>query len=128
MKSIAFAAVLVALSGNFAVADTITAKEIAAGVSESKTELEQESWWEEHMGGKTHEISGKVAEVEKGTFSGYWVGLNIGRNIRVQCGFGDEFKSTVQSLRKGANFTCKGEVSNTWTSIFGVVFTMEGGA
>ena len=29
--------------------DTITATEIAAGISRDKTELEQETWWDEHM-------------------------------------------------------------------------------
>jgi hypothetical protein len=107
--------------------DTITAAEIAAGISREKTELEQETWWDEHMGGKTHQISGDVTDVEKGTFSGYWVDLDIGRNIRVRCGFNKGGEETVKSLRKGSRLTCKGKVGNTWTSIFGVLFTMESG-
>ncbi|MBZ9743171.1 MULTISPECIES: hypothetical protein [unclassified Mesorhizobium] len=125
MKSIAYAAALVALSSNFAAADTITAKEIAAGISDSKTELEQESWWKENMGDKSHEISGKVVDVQQGTLSGYWVHLNIGKGIKVMCGFEAEQKAVVQSLRKGAPFTCKGRVSSTWTVVFGPSFNID---
>lgn len=125
MKNIAYAAALVTLSSNFAAADTITAKEIAAGISESKTELEQESWWKERMGDKFHEISGKVADVQQGTLSGYWIHLNIGKGIKVMCGFEAEQKAVVQSLRKGTPFTCKGKVSSTWTIVFGPSFNVD---
>jgi len=108
-----------------AMADTISAKEIAAGVSDRKTELEQTAWWDDHMAGKFHEISGKVADVEEGSFSGYWVNLKIGRNITVQCGLADEFKATAVALRKGSPFTCKGTVASSWTALFGVSFIMD---
>jgi PAN domain len=107
--------------------DTITAAEIAAGVSADKTELEQERWWDEHMGGKTHRISGEVYDVEKGSFSGYWVKLDIGRGMHVLCGFEDEAEAAVKSLRKGDRFTCKGKVAGSWTSLMGIMFSMEGG-
>lgn len=124
MKSVCIALIGCALAWP-ALADTITAKTIAAGVSERKTELEQTAWWEEHMAGKLHEVSGKVADVEEGTFSGYWVNMKIGRDITVQCGLGSEFKATAVALRKGSPFTCRGTVSSTWTAIFGVHFIME---
>ena len=108
--------------------DTITAAEIASGVSADKTELEQERWWDEHMGGKTHKISGEVYDVEKGSFSGYWVKLDIGRGMHVLCGFEDEAEAAVKSLRKGDRFTCKGKVAGSWTSLMGIMFSMEGGA
>ncbi len=108
-----------------AMADTISAKEIAGGVSDQKTELAQVAWWDEHMSGKYHEISGKVADVEEGSFSGYWVNMKIGRNITVQCGMGDEFKATAVALQKGSPFTCRGTVSRTWTALFGVNFIMD---
>ncbi|TPO02197.1 hypothetical protein [Mesorhizobium sp. B1-1-5] len=125
MKSIVLAAALFTLSGNFAAADTITAKEIAAGISSGKTELEQESWWDANMGGRLHEISGKVADVQAGTLSGYWVHLDIGKGIKTMCGFETEQKSVVQSLRKGDRFTCKGKVSSTWTVVFGPSFNVD---
>lgn len=84
MKSILYAAALVALSSNLAAADTITAKEIAAGISENKTELEQESWWNDNMADRPHEITGNVADVQKGALSGYWVHLNIGNGSDVR--------------------------------------------
>jgi hypothetical protein len=116
------------LLGEAASGDTITAGEIAAGISSDKTELEQETWWDERMGNKTHKISGDVTDVEKGTFSGYWVDLDIGRNMRVRCGFDRGVEDSVKSLRKGSRMTCNGKVSNTWTSIFGVMFDMESSA
>ena len=107
------------------VADTITAREIASGISENNTELQQEAWWEEHMARKRHEITGRIDDVSEGTFSGYWVDLKIGRDITVRCGMDDEHKSIVVPLRKGQQFTCKGVVSGTWTALFGVMFSME---
>ena len=108
-------------------ADTITAAEIAAGISDNKTELEQESWWDDHMAGKEHEITGVVDDVEKGTFSGYWVRLAIGRNMDLRCGLEDEDEAVVRSLHKGDRFTCRGKAGNTWVSFMGVTFSMEGG-
>lgn len=105
--------------------DTITAREIEAGVSDEKTELQQESWWEEVMAGKVHRITGTITDVEKGTFSGYWVTLDIGRDIMVRCGLSGKWKSQVERLRKGGKFTCPGYPSSTWTSLFGIGFSMD---
>ena len=115
------------LSASTAVADTITAKEIAAGVSDSKTELEQEAWWDDNMAGKLHEITGTVSDVEKGTFSGYWVTLNAGRNIMVRCGMSSKWDGIVQKIKKGQKYTCKGYVSSTWTAVFGTTFSVDAG-
>jgi hypothetical protein len=65
--------------------------------------------------------------VEKGTFSGYWVNLDIGRNIKLRCGVEGESEAIAKSLKKGAPFTRKGKVGSSWTAVFGVMFTMEGG-
>jgi hypothetical protein len=112
---------------NAASADSITAKEIAAGISTSKTELDQEAWWDANMAGKLHDITGKVDNVEKGTFSGYWVTLDIGRGIMVRCGMSSRWNGYVQKIKKGQKYTCKGYVSGTWTSAFGVAFSVDAG-
>lgn len=106
---------------------TITSAEIASGISKNKTELEQEAWWDETMAGKTYKLTGKVTEVEKGTFSGYWVNLNIGRNIMVRCGMSSDWEATVKKIKKGQQFSCIGEVSKTWTSVFGTTFSVDAG-
>jgi len=106
---------------------TITAKQIAAGLSQSKTELEQEEWWDENMAGKYHTVIGKVTDVQKGSLSGFWVNLDIGRNILVRCGLSDAWKHAAREIRKGNAFTCRGDVSRTWTQIFGIAFSMDAG-
>ncbi|WP_152544424.1 hypothetical protein [Brucella rhizosphaerae] len=103
----------------------ITADEIAKGLSRKKTELEQEAWWDEKMAGKTYQLTGKVTEVEKGTFSGYWVNLDIGKNIMVRCGMSSEWEDVVKKIKKGQQFSCTGEVSSTWTSVFGITFRVD---
>lgn len=125
--TIAIVAGAIFLSAGVANADTISGKEIAAGVSDSKTELEQESWWDENMGGKLHEITGTVTDVEKGTFSGYWVTLDAGRNIMVRCGMSGQWDGIVQKIKKGQKYACKGYVSGTWTAIFGIAFSVDAG-
>ncbi len=105
--------------------DTITATEIAAGISQSKTEMAQEAWWDEHMAGKPHRITGRVKDVEEGSFSGFWVNMGIGRKIDVRCGLNDEDKAIAMNLRKGDRFQCEGIAASTWTAMFGVLFTME---
>lgn len=122
---IAISAAVLALAAAPAAADTITAKEIAAGLSDRKTELAQKAWWDEHLKNRRHEITGKIDDVEEGTFSGYWVNLDIGQGIRVQCGMSNAYKAVVMDLGKGQRFTCKGKVGNTWTAIFGVQFIMN---
>lgn len=104
---------------------TMTGRQIAAGVSSDKTEMEQEQWWKDNIKGRNLSITGKVSDVEEGTFSGYWVTLDIGRNVDLRCGLGDRWKSTAQKLRKGVEFTCKGKGGNTWTSFFGILFQMD---
>jgi hypothetical protein len=96
---------------------------------DDKTAVEQESWWEEYMSGKTHEITGEIVEVEwVPPERGYWRDLDVGRNVRVACHYGQEFEATAKSLRKGSRFTCKGLVAKTWTPYYGVLFfTMGGG-
>ncbi|KAB2779416.1 hypothetical protein [Brucella anthropi] len=108
-------------------APTVTAEEIAKGTSQKKTELEQEAWWEENMAGKTLQFVGKVKDVQKGSFSGYWVNIDIGKNIRVRCGMSSDWQEKVTKIKKGQSFTCKGEVSRTWTSIFGTTFQVDAG-
>lgn len=120
------AACLCAMAGN-SYADTISAKEIAAGVSDSKTELDQEAWWNENMAGKLHELTGKVHDVEKGTFSGYWVTLDLKNGIMVRCGMSSQWDGIVQKIKKGQQYTCKGYVSNTWTAVFGLTFSVDAG-
>ncbi|MFM2278488.1 MAG: hypothetical protein RLZZ444_719, partial [Pseudomonadota bacterium] len=87
-----FCSAIVFLYSGAAVAsdDTITAKEIAAGISQSKTEMAQVAWWDERMSGKLHRITGRVKDVEEGSFSGFWVNMDIGRKIEVRCGLNDE--------------------------------------
>ncbi|KAB2788120.1 hypothetical protein F9K97_03170 [Brucella anthropi] len=106
---------------------SITASEIAAGISKKKTELEQEKWWESNMSGKTYQLTGKVTEVEKGTFSGYWVDVDIGRSILVRCGMSSKWTDQVSKIKKGQTFTCVGEVANTWTSFFKTMFQVDAG-
>ena len=106
---------------------TITAAEIASGISRNKTEIEQEAWWEANMSGKTYQLTGKVAEVEKGTFSGFWVDLDIGRNILARCGMSSKWTDTVSKLKKGQTFTCTGTVARTWTSLFKTMFQVDAG-
>ncbi|TPK15157.1 hypothetical protein FJ872_19350 [Mesorhizobium sp. B2-5-9] len=125
MKLVVTAAVFSAVAVWPVHADSITAKEIAAGISDEKTELEQESWWKDNMAEKRHEITGKVTDVEEGSFSGYWIDLDIGRNLRLRCGLPDAYKSTAMLQKKGKPFTCKGVTSTSWTSVFGKVFTMD---
>lgn len=118
-------AVIAALGCGNAAADTITAKEIASGLSDRNTELAQQAWWDEHMKEQRHEITGRVKDVEAGTLSGYWVKLDIGRKVNVRCGLGDEFSEEVVALKKGASYTCKGAVGYTWTALFGLAFDMD---
>lgn len=106
---------------------TITAKEIAAGVSASKTEIEQEQWWKENMAGKFHTVVGKVSDVKEGTFSGYWVDLDIGRNVLVRCGLSRAWAAAAAKIKKGNSFTCHGTVAKSWTAIFGIAFSMDAG-
>ncbi|MCX2696404.1 hypothetical protein [Ochrobactrum chromiisoli] len=106
---------------------TITASEISAGISKNKTELEQEKWWESNMSGKTYQLTGKVTEVEKGTFSGYWVDVDIGRSILVRCGMSSKWTDQVSKIKKGQTFTCVGEVANTWTSFLKTMFQVDAG-
>ncbi len=105
----------------------ITASEIASGISRKKTELEQETWWENNMSGKVYQLTGKVTEVEKGTFSGYWVDLDIGRGILVRCGMSSKWTEQVSKIKKGQTFTCTGEVASTWTSVFKTMFQVDAG-
>lgn len=123
---VALAAALVLFS-NAAIADQFTAKQIAAELSDSKTTLEQEAWWKENMAGQVRDLTGKVTDVEKGTFSGYWVTLDIGRNIMVRCGMSSKWDGIVQKIRKGQQYTCRGYVSDTWTSMFGIGFSADAG-
>lgn len=123
--AVAIAAVATVFMAGTAAADTMSAKAIAAGVSDQKTEMAQEAWWDEHMANKVHEITGRVTDVQEGTFSGYWVQMDIGRGIGVQCGLPSEMKPVAAGLRKGAKFTCNGEVANTWSAVFGVSFIMD---
>lgn len=106
---------------------TIYAKQIAAGLSDTKTQLEQEKWWKEHMAGKFRAFTGKVKDVKEGSLSGYWVNIDIGRNILVRCGLSDAWKHAAQAIKKGGTFTCRGDVSDSWTSIFGITFSMDAG-
>lgn len=103
----------------------ITAEQINAGLSSTKTELEHERWWNEIMSRKLVAVHGTVVQVERGTFSGYWVNLDIGRNIRVRCGMDDAFESIAQALKKGSAYTCTGIASSTWTTILGITFSIE---
>lgn len=108
-------------------ADSITAKQISAGLSDNKTELEQEAWWAENMAGKLHEITGRVSDVEKGTFSGYWVTLDIGRDIMVRCGMSNRWDGIAQKIKKGQKHTCRGYVGKSWTAILGIAFSLDAG-
>jgi hypothetical protein len=110
-----------------AAVDAPTASEIARALSKKRTELEQEAWWDEHMAGKSMSLTGTVDEVEKGTFSGYWVRLDIGHDIRVRCGMSAKWKSVAANLRKGQKFTCQGKVDRTWIALFGIMFQMDAG-
>lgn len=105
----------------------VSAATLSSALSSKKTELEQEAWWEQNMAGKTMEFTGKVRDVEKGTFSGFWVSLDLGHDIRVRCGMSNKWKETVTKLRKGQSFTCKGEVARTWVAMFGIVFQVDAG-
>lgn len=79
------------------------------------------------MAGKYHTVVGKVLDVEQGTFSGFWVDLDIGKNIMMRCGLSDAWKHAARAIRKGAKFTCRGDVAKTWTSIMGIGFSMDAG-
>lgn len=113
------------LSANYQ--DTISAAAIANGLSSTKTALMKERWWREHMAGKPHQMTGRIIDVESGALSGYWVSLDVGKDIRVRCGLSTKWDNQVEKLRKGERFTCNGYTANTWTEMFGIVFSIDAG-
>jgi hypothetical protein len=125
MARVTLASAFACIAQSAAAEDTVSGRIIATVLSDRYTELEQETWWEENMAGRPHQITGRVEDVTKGTFSGYWVNLNVGSDIIVRCGLGGEHEEIARYLKKGQAFTCRGEPSDTWTAIFGIMFEMD---
>lgn len=105
----------------------ITAAEILSGINRNKTELEQQAWWDKNMSGQIYELTGAVTEVEEGMLSGYWVDLDLGRNVLVRCGMSRRWTDVVTKLHKGDKFTCKGKVDRSWTSFYKTMFQVDAG-
>ncbi|SBW14303.1 putative secreted protein [Brucella sp. 10RB9215] len=106
---------------------SITAAEILSGINRNKTELEQQAWWDKNMSGQIYELTGAVTEVEEGMLSGYWVDLDLGRNVLVRCGMSRQWSDIVTKLHKGDKFTCKGKVDRSWTSFYKTMFQVDAG-
>lgn len=121
------AVVFLIAATSLAAADTFSSKQIRAGVSSEKTQIEQQAWWDKEMSGKLMDFTGTIKDVEKGTFSGYWVTLNLGNNVRALCGMSSQWAEIVTKFKKGQKYTCRGYVSETWSDFYGVAFKVNAG-